>query len=111
MRETLINGTIDHPEAGTTTISVEQQINWPTPDSQLMNDGADPQKHAERLARLKATHNNGNGAGTPLGMSVKNWTTPQAHDVHLGSTERVGRFGTKAGGANLSDDVTKWKPE
>ena len=49
---------------------------WPTPDAQLMNDGADPKKHAERLARMKDLHGNGNGAGTPLAMKVKEWTTP-----------------------------------
>jgi hypothetical protein len=37
------------------------------------------------------------------------WTTPQAHDAAGGSPERVGRFGTKHGGANLADDVTLWK--
>jgi hypothetical protein len=49
---------------------------WPTPDAELMNDGSDPQKHSERLARLAAKHNNGNGAGTPLGMAAKIWQTP-----------------------------------
>jgi hypothetical protein len=37
------------------------------------------------------------------------WTTPQAHDASGGNPERVGRFGTKHGGANLADDVTLWK--
>ncbi len=37
------------------------------------------------------------------------WTTPQAHDASGGSPDRVGRFGTKHGGANLADDVTLWK--
>ena len=37
------------------------------------------------------------------------WTTPQAHDSAGGNPERVGRFGTKHGGANLADDVTLWK--
>jgi len=37
------------------------------------------------------------------------WTTPQAHDAAGGNPERVGRFGTKHGGANLADDVTLWK--
>lgn len=37
------------------------------------------------------------------------WTTPQAHDSSGGNPERVGRFGTKHGGANLADDVTLWK--
>jgi len=37
------------------------------------------------------------------------WTTPQAHDAAGGNPERVGRFGTKHGGANLADDVTLWR--
>lgn len=38
----------------------------------------------------------------------KAWTTPQAHDVHPGDPERVGRYGTKHGGRNLNDDAAKW---
>jgi len=37
------------------------------------------------------------------------WTTPQAHDSQGGTPERVGRFGTTHGGANLADDVTLWQ--
>lgn len=37
------------------------------------------------------------------------WTTPQAHDAAGGNPERVGRVGTKHGGANLADDVILWK--
>ena len=33
------------------------------------------------------------------------WPTPQAHDQHQGNAERVGRFGTKHGGRNLTDEV------
>ena len=55
---------------------------WPTPDAQAMNVGADPVKHLARLARLKAKHNNGNGAGLPLGMAAKlaGWQTPTVND-------------------------------
>ena len=50
---------------------------WPTPDAQLMNVFADPVKHQERLARLKLKHNNGNGAGLPLGQAahLAGWKT------------------------------------
>jgi hypothetical protein len=61
-------------------ISASESSSWPTPDAQLMNDGADPQKHAERQARLREKHNNGNGAGTPLGMFAKTWPTPRRED-------------------------------
>jgi hypothetical protein len=43
-----------------------------------------------------------------LGGAAKLWTTPQSHDTAAGNAERVGRFGTEHGGANLTDDVTLW---
>jgi DNA (cytosine-5)-methyltransferase 1 len=54
---------------------------WPTPDAQAMNLNADPVKHMERLERLKAKHNNGNGAGLTLGVAVKMWPTVTAQDA------------------------------
>lgn len=53
---------------------------WPTPDAQAMNLTADPQKHMERLEKLREKHNNGNGAGLPLAMAAKlaGWRTPDA---------------------------------
>ncbi len=36
------------------------------------------------------------------------WATPQAHDATKGNAKRVGRFGTKAGGRNLTDEVQMW---
>lgn len=44
---------------------------WPTPDAQMMNDGADLEKHMARLQRLKVKHKNGNGAGLPLGVAAR----------------------------------------
>ena len=43
-----------------------------------------------------------------LESQSKYWTTPQAHDVATGNPDRVRRFGTLHGGANLTDDVTAW---
>ena len=53
---------------------------WPTPDAQAMNVGCDPDKHMERLARLKEKHGNGNGAGLTLGAAaaMAGWATPMA---------------------------------
>lgn len=45
------------------------------------------------------------GGGGELDMQVKQWATPQAHDANGGDPARVGRYGTKAGGRNLSDEV------
>ena len=36
------------------------------------------------------------------------WASPQAHDVHPGNPARVGRYGTKHGGRNLTDDASAW---
>jgi DNA (cytosine-5)-methyltransferase 1 len=36
---------------------------------------------------------------------LNSWATPQAHDTTQGNPDRVGRFGTKAGGRNLNDET------
>ena len=54
---------------------------WPTADAQVMNDGADISAHRSRQDRLKETHHNGNGAGTPLAIAAVDWATPNAHDA------------------------------
>jgi hypothetical protein len=46
--------------------------------------------------------------GTTMIMAIRQWATPQAHDTAQGDPDRVGRFGTKHGGRNLTDDVTAW---
>jgi hypothetical protein len=47
-----------------------------------------------------------NSRGEPkLSAQAKLWPTPQAHDAAKGDPERVGRFGTKHGGRNLTDEV------
>jgi hypothetical protein len=40
---------------------------WPTPDAAAMNNGQDWDSNQARRDRLKAKHNNGNGAGLTLG--------------------------------------------
>lgn len=46
--------------------------------------------------------------GNHPGVVDSLWTTPQAHDVSTGNPDRVRRYGTKHGAANLTDDVTAW---
>lgn len=48
------------------------------------------------------------GRGGEFAKQAKNWTTPQAHDVAPGNPDRVRRYGTQHGAANLTDDVTLW---
>ena len=59
-----------------------------------------------RAETLKAKGVNGNGAGTPLTIAAKQWTTPQAHDV----TQRgAGQAPcAKAGNACLARDAATW---
>ena len=77
---TMRNGVVYELATSEPVISESGSSSWPTPDAQLMNDGADPEKHRARQERLKALHHNGNGAGTPLGMAVLNWPTPRRED-------------------------------
>jgi hypothetical protein len=60
---------------------------WPTPQK----EGYDAQGkgHGDLVYEVKA----------------RLWPTPQAHDAAKGNPERVGRFGTKHGGRNLTDEV------
>jgi len=44
-----------------------------------------------------------------LDQQARLWTTPQAHDSVGGNPERVRRYGTEHGCANLADDVTLWR--
>lgn len=56
---------------------------WPTPDAAVSNDGEDLDSWMARRERVKATHQNGNGMGTPLAVAVRlpdAWPTPQSSD-------------------------------
>ncbi len=55
---------------------------WPTPDAQAFNVGCDPEKHLERVERLKAKGINGNGAGLTLGAAAQmaGWARPTMGD-------------------------------
>lgn len=79
---------------------------WPTPSAANPQDGESPETWLARREELKAKGANGNGCGTPLGMAVQMWTTPQAHDV----TERgSGQQPTSAAGnACLARDARLW---
>lgn len=64
----------------------------------------------------RASSGGGNRSGYPgapyrpaLAQRTQAWDTPQAHDSTPGDPARVGRFGTKHGGRNLTDDVTTWR--
>lgn len=51
-----------------------------------MNDGEPVVKHAERLRMLQDKHSNGNGAGTPLTIAARTWSTPKAREGSHGDS-------------------------
>lgn len=57
---------------------------WPTPAANNPNDGETLESWDRRQEKNKAKHNNGNGAGTPLAIKVrqenKNWPTATVGD-------------------------------
>lgn len=82
---------------------------WPTPDAAVMNDGETLATFDARRDRLKATHLNGNGAGTPLAVEIQRWPTPTVRDWKDGSpvdgvpvNALLGRAVWTAGGGRLN---------
>ena len=106
------NGAASQRPKSARRTSVSGGSAWPTPDAQLFQDGADPEKHEARLQRLKqqCAGRNGNGAGTPLAMAAKQWPTPQAHDATGGKTsEQVERMRANGHGvSNLNEAAENW---
>ena len=78
---------------------------WPTPDAQAFNVAADPAKHQERLAKMKEKHNNGNGAGLPIGQACH-----LAQPIRLTASGEI-LTGSGAGmesGGQLNPDLPRW---
>lgn len=111
-------------ERGKRQVSLESATRfWPTPDASVAQDGETPGTWLARREKLKATHQNGNGCGTPLSMAAqlfgtpdisRRWPTPQAR-VAIWSTPRASdgekggpnqSFG--AGGTPLPSQVARW---
>jgi hypothetical protein len=66
---------------------------WSTPTASLHNDGESPETFRARQAKLKESHRNGNGAGTPLAIQAKEsalWPTPAVSDATGGKTVPAG---------------------
>jgi len=90
----------NHPGAVDSLTGATRQ--WATPNCRDDHNPSTPE--SPRTARKLEQ-----GWTIDLNEQAAWWTTPQAHDAAGGNPERVGRFGTKHGGANLADDVTLWK--
>lgn len=85
----------------------EMGQNWPTPDAALMNDGEEPEHFAARKKAIRdsGSYDNGNGAGTPLAMAVKeDWPTPSAAAAKQGQNDPDGRRGQTLIGAARGQD-------
>lgn len=61
---------------------------WPTPDGSVMQEGEQPATFLERQRKLKGTHQNGNGCGTPLAMAVQLWVTLTTKELETRTQER-----------------------
>ncbi len=61
-----------------------------------------PSAHERTLDQREVDH------GIQLANQASEWATPQAHDIQVGNPNRVGRYGTTAGGRNLTDDAANW---
>ena len=85
---------------------LQAAVRWPTPTRANPNERETLPAWQARKTRERAKGRNGNGIGTPLGVAVRLWPTPQAHDAHPVHPERVGRFGTAHGGRDLADEAT-----
>lgn len=83
-----------NPEAARPTLQGLAEL-WATPKASELERGICPSQMARRTPGLQ--------------VEAELWTTPQAHDTVQGDGKRVGRYGTKHGGANLNDDVQMWQ--
>lgn len=79
---------------------------WPTPDAAARNVFADPQKHMERLARLAKKHNNGNGAGLPLGQAAHLAAGPAR--LTASGELLTGSLAAMESGGQLSPEHSRW---
>ena len=81
------------PDGAKTQIGLQTAVRsemMSTPAASMFNDSEDPASFRTRQAILKAKHTNGNGAGTPLAVQVKEseWSTPTAHDAKHATLNR-----------------------
>lgn len=78
---------------------------WPTPDASVSNDAESPSSFEARRLRNLAKGINGNGMGTPLAMTAKQWPTPEAGDAMRGDDSNAQRMGSPT----LVGEVARWR--
>ena len=97
--------------SGTLDEAAEQK--WTTPRAFMHKDSTHDRGRsnigevaAEGIGPLDPTETGVESPGGSSQQSMPLWTTPQAHDATgLGDPQRVRRYGTKHGAANLVDDA------
>jgi hypothetical protein len=104
---------IDSEQRGTPTgmpgtLASEVNRMWPTPDAGVFGLTIGLDKHDQRMARLKAKHGNGNGAGTTLAVEVRRWPTPTASDAKASGVAGYPATETHHAGTTLTDAVVRW---
>lgn len=82
-------------------IAASDCSSWPTANARVKGGG-----EYQDTAKIEARHAAGHQVN--LSEAAQLWATPQAHDTALGNPARVGRFGTTAGGRNLTDEASAW---
>ena len=84
--------------------------NWPTPCANNPNEGETLESWDRRQALNRAKHNNGNGAGTPLAIKVKQWATPQQRDFRSAEGNEH-RWENPDRSRNLNDQIKQQATE
>jgi hypothetical protein len=80
---------------------------WATPAAIVPNEGEQPATWRARQAKLKEKHNNGNGAGVPLGIQAQEWATPATRDYRTPNSaeSQARRKGNEKRTQQLSNQV------
>lgn len=87
---------------------------WPTPSAGHHNDTEGLESWLARRERVKLTAKNGNGFGTPLGVAVRLWPTPDASMGTGGRTSATRPTGKRPSGAKQTitiNDAVAWSGE
>lgn len=79
-------------KAGNACLARDARL-WSMPAAANPNDGETPETWLKRAGELKAKHQNGNGAGMPLGIQTQIWQTPGADSFRSRGGDRKDEMG------------------
>lgn len=83
--------------------TLADQVEWPTPDAMVANDGEGLMTWLSRRERLRAKRVNGNGMGTPLTIAVQLWPTPTSSDANQSGAAGYSTHNGRHAGTTLTD--------